>query len=282
MKKFFLMISAFLLAHPAFEHFLEAGIYASFLALIAYVKTTGLAGGDQTFNAGVAGVAVMTALKIYIKANQTQILAFLQDQLQALDGTNGQAPILAAVAQVPKPSNGALTPIAKMLLIGFLALAFTSNSFAWEVPAKPFGMDKQKLSISQPPAGGEVDGVFMPTASLGLGVGNSATPSYGVSGAYDFVIGRVTAVDASNVNITPFIGIGGAIYVDAGPWLSSNLSSPIVASGGFNIIGPDLAGTVPGAQHTWNLQTGEQKTLITWNVPFDIFSDQTITKVFGF
>ena len=133
-----------------------------------------------------------------------------------------------------------------------------------------------------PNANGENDLVLIPTASLGFGVGDS-TPSYGYSGAYDLILCNVAPGDTpGTASLTPYLGIGGAIYVDMGQWINSGLQEPVLADGGINLIGPQINGLVPSGQMVWNFQTGERKTIINLTVPFGLFSDSAIIKVLGF
>lgn len=158
-----------------------------------------------------------------------------------------------------------------------------STAFAgWEVPGKGFGIVKSGVSSIAPPAvGGETDLILIPTAALGLGVDTGSQPSYGANIAYDFVLGKVEQADGTNVSVTPYLGIGGAIFVDVAPWLNSDLKNSVVARVGINVIGPEINGMVPGILETWDIDTGERKTMVNMNVPFGLFSDSAIFKVFG-
>jgi len=170
----------------------------------------------------------------------------------------------------------------KRIIASLLFLMFASTVLAWEVPARPFGLEKSDRLTLTPAVGGENDLVLIPTASLGYGVGPSNVPSYGYSGAYDLVFGDVTpSSTVGTAQLTPYIGAGLSLYVDMGPWINSALVNPILADGGFNVIGPQINGLVPSFQMTWNFQTGEKQTIVNLTVPFAVFSNSTIIKVFG-
>lgn len=164
-----------------------------------------------------------------------------------------------------------------------MALLISSTAFAgWEVKGDHFGLTKNMVSKIEPPAaGGETDLILIPTAALGLGVDSGSQPSYGADVAYDFVLGKVEQAEGTNVTVTPYFGLGAALYVDVAPWLNSNLQSAVVARVGLNVIGPEINGFVPGIMETWDLNTGERKTMVNMNVPFGLFSDSGVLKVLG-
>ena len=137
--------------------------------------------------------------------------------------------------------------------------------------------------------GGETDLILLPTLSAGYGVGPSKTPSYGWSGAYDIVLANVSPTSVAGMaNVVPYLGVGGAFYLDLGPWASSGLTQPVLADGGFNVIGPEINGLIPGVddvvfsyQHTWNFQTGVQKDVIDLTAPLGAAPEATIVKLKG-
>lgn len=173
----------------------------------------------------------------------------------------------------------------KSLLMVAVLMAFSTmvfaDSFDWIMPTNslraPDKTGKYSLSI----AGNTVNGVLMPTASLGLAT-NPNTPSYGGTAAYDFVLGQESPVagDVTKTQLTPLVGFGLAFYVDFAPWINSGLIDPVLASGGFNLIGPQIGIVVPSFQKTWNFVNGDQTTLINFTAFFNIFPTATIIPIF--
>lgn len=266
------VVVLYLTNHPAVKNILNALIHVVMGAVIAYLGVCLGPEHSQAFAWSGLAVAVMGAWKSFIQSNNDLVLAFLQDQMQALGSAGNSA------VNVPKPTSTALTPITKMLLFGFLLMALSGPAFCgWELPSQTFGL-KSKMPINRfgvaAPTGGNLDGLLVPTASLGIAV-DQTVPSYGFNIAYDFVIGGVQAT-----TLTPYLGIGAALYVDMAPWINSNLNNPVEANGGFNVIGPEILGQVPSFQKTWNFQSGEQKTLVMFTV-FNGAVPNTTVKVFG-
>ena len=74
-------------------------------------------------------------------------------------------------------------------------------------------------------------------------------------------------------------GVGLAGFADAGPWLNSELKSPILCRVGINVIGPSIGGVVPGIQQNWDLQTGKRTVIVNVNVPFSVFSNKLLVKL---
>ena len=164
-----------------------------------------------------------------------------------------------------------------------LGLMFSSMAMAgWEVPGAHFGLTKGAVSaIVAPPAGGDVELITIPTAALGYGVDNGATPCYGFYVDFDQLLCGIAPGDGANVQVTSFLGVGGAIFFDAGPCLNSTFQQPIVARIGINIIGPEIQGIVPGVMETFDLNTGDRKVSVNMNAPFDLFSG-AITRLVKF
>jgi hypothetical protein len=171
-----------------------------------------------------------------------------------------------------------------LLLMGFMFLASVAKA-DWLVPAKSFGL-KQSLKADRlgiaPAVNGEDDIVLMPTGSLGFSVG-SGSPNYGYTGGLDFVFAHVVPGSTpGSVAMTPFIGIGGDLFVDFGDYINSGFHLPVKADGGINIIGPQINGLVPSAQIVWNFETKEEVRTVGFTAPFDLFSGDIIKKVIGF
>jgi hypothetical protein len=212
-----------------------------------------------------------------VKANQ--ILGFLTKFL-GLPYTP-DAPQAAAVPPATPPTTTTTggQDVKKIGLVLLFAFVLSSQAFAWEVSGKPFGMGLSngvKLSI----AGQQVSGVLMPTGALGFSVG-TGTPAYGYTGGLDFVLCSLTAgTEAGKTSLTPYLGIGGALNVDFGGWIDSGFSNPVKASGGVNVIGPQIEGLVPEGSVTWNFETGERVSMVGFSAPFGLFEDSTITKIF--
>jgi hypothetical protein len=120
--------------------------------------------------------------------------------------------------------------------------------------------------------------VLLPTASLGLAT-NQNIPSYGLAGSYDFVIGQKTTT-GSSTSLTPWLGVGAALYVDFAPWINSNLETPVIASGGFNLVGPEINGLVPSIQKTWNFDTGVETTTLNFTIFVNVFNSAGVISVF--
>ena len=253
MKKFFLSIAAWFLAHPVIEHFLEGGIYAILLAVVAYVKTTPVAGGTQVLSLGAFGVVILAALKMYIANNKTTLLAFVQDQLQAL------AAITPAVAAVPVPTSTTLSPITKALLVAFLLMGFTGSASAgYLISSAKENASRETLSL---PTGTAL--YLMPIEGFQVGA-NLPNPTYGLSLNEDIVWGALNTVNGAT-NLSPIFGIGASLYVDGAGVINGN--GPLVALVGLNAVGPDLdllgigngTGLVPDVMATENFASGEFK-----------------------
>lgn len=165
----------------------------------------------------------------------------------------------------------------KRILLSLALLLIVNSAFAWDLP------NRFKLGLNRLAALESIneDGVyFMPTGSLGFGVGPADKPSYGYSGAGDIIYANYT-VDGTtgNSTFTPILGIGGAIYVDLAQLINSGGLDPIKLDGGINAIGPQIEGLVPSAQIVWNFQTGEEIKAIHLTAPFDFLSGGTPTRI---
>jgi hypothetical protein len=257
-------IGAWLASHPVVKGLIDGAVKTAVVAACTYTLAALKPEQSGTITAVGIGAAVLTALKIY---GQHALEAFLLDQA-------GSTPKAALAA---KRMN-----LAKMgLVVLFLSALMAGPVMAWDVPASSFALHNQKFSFtaSNVEPYSENDIVLIPTASLGFGVG-SGIPSYGYSAAYDLVFGKVTVGSAGVDHLSPYFGIGGAFYVDMGQWINSGLQLPVVADGGFNVLGPDIQGLVPMFELTWNFQTGEEKRIIGFTAPFDI-ADNLIIKLAG-
>lgn len=170
----------------------------------------------------------------------------------------------------------------KLFVFAVMFALSLSSAFAWEVNGKAFGLEKYqdaKFRLN-PSSLDETDIVTIPTAGLGFGVGPNSTPSYGYSGGYDIVLGTASPSDnTATAKFSPLFGVGASLYFDMGPWINSRGSSPILADGGFNVIGPEIEGLVPSAQMVWNFDTGEKIQTLNLTAALDLFSGATIQKV---
>jgi len=294
----FKKLEAWLLAHPGVIHVMEGLLYAVLLADYAYLKPL-LAGGTMpTSSILITGIlnAAFVAAKLYVSTtisqNQGQIIAGAQDLLDQLATTTASPTNPAPLKSVGIPSSAALTPLKMILfLIGFSLVV--SNAFAWDnLPAKEFSFAPKEFSFApkaslniaaiNPTVAGDDELDAVPTASLGFGVGNGDAPSYGYTGAWDLILNHVSQGSVpGTVSVVPYFGVGGAVYVDLGPWITSGLQTPVLADGGFNIIGPQINGLVPSFQIVWNFQSGEQRKIVALTAPFEVLSGAGIFKVFG-
>jgi len=195
-----------------------------------------------------------------------------------------------ANAGVPQNPNG-LSHVAMlkrtlktglMLFVAFTFLAAPAHA-DWLVKAKSLSTVTKTGAIRYgavlPSGLDENDLILLPTAALGLGVGDIKN-SYGFSAAYGLLWCHVKGVDATHSTLTPYLGVGAAVFVDAGPWLTSDLKNPIQARFGINVIGPELVGIVPSVMQTWDWRTGERRIVVNANVPFGLFSDATLLRLF--
>lgn len=153
-----------------------------------------------------------------------------------------------------------------LLLVGFSVLCSPASA-GWEVslPA-PKQLTLAKLSLGGP---GQLGGILMPTANIAALPGEN--PSYGFSFAEAFVLGNITPGSAAGqYSISPYIGIGAALYVDFAPWIQSDFDQPVIARGGVEVIGPDMgAGIVEGVEAVYDFKTGARIGLLTGSIAFD-------------
>lgn len=257
-------LKAWALAHPAVEHLLLAIFVGEVDAIWTYVKS-GLA-NTQTLSVEGIGSAATAALWMWWANNKTQVLAALQDKMEALQNAGQQtAAVTQVLNSVPPTKSSALTPV--VLAIAFLGMS--APAFCqWQVPGDAFKLSKRvSLSPVNPSPAGENDLILMPTGNLGFALGTSS-PAYGYSGAYDLILANVTqGTSADTVNVVPAFGVGVAAFVDFGPWINTNFQQPVLADFGINAIGPTVAGITPGVEVTWNLDSGERKVIVNGNVP---------------
>lgn len=255
---------AWMASHPFVKGLVDGIIKTATVAACTY--TLAMLKPDQSGAITAVGIsaAVLTALKVY---GQHVLEAYLI-------GQSGSTPKAALAV---KRLN--LAKIAKAVIIAFLfSSVMAGSALAWDVPSSSF---EQKTGMLRLSSGStfENDLVLIPTGSLGFGVG-TGVPSYGYSAAYDLVFGKVSLGTIGIDHLSPYFGVGGAIYIDMGQWINSGLQLPVLANGGFNVLGPDIQGLVPMFEMTWNFQTGEEKRIIGFIAPFDI-ADSLVIKLFG-
>ena len=296
-------IEAWLVANPGITHVMEGLLYAMAVADWLYLKPLLAGGTTLSLTVILAGIgnAAFIAAKLYIQTtvsqNQGVIIAQAQDLLDQIGGQVtpqpaplptpvNEAPVNVVVYPIAKTKSAAMT-LVKMVLfamgVGLLASSAFADSFDWIMPSTILRPERvavpgrKSLTI----AGTTINGVVMPTASLGLAT-NPNVPSYGGTAAYDFVLGQESPVsgDATKTQLTPLFGVGLAFYVDFAPWVNSGLQDPVLASGGFNVIGPQIGMLVPSLQKTWNFVSGDQTTLINFTAFFNIFPTATIIPIF--
>lgn len=110
MKKFFAVIVAYLSAHPALKNLVEGFLHVIIGAVGAYVMMTLAPGHTQAFAWAGLGYACLGAAKAFSQNQHDLIVAFLQDQLQAI--VNNPTLSAAQVVKVtPAPTSSALTPV---------------------------------------------------------------------------------------------------------------------------------------------------------------------------
>lgn len=185
---------------------------------------------------------------------------------------------------------------AKKVAVFLMAFGLAANANAWVVSlptANPITKQISRLTVGgvpltasvntawQPAAGGETDLKLIPTAGLGIGTGENGQPSYGISVGEALILGRSTPASGSTYNFSTYLGIDGLIYADFGPWMNSNFQQPIVARGGFGIIGPDFMGTyaVPSIQALYDFRTGDRIGLLDLTVNFGALENTFGTQV---
>ncbi len=254
---------AWMASHPFVKGLLDGAVKTAVVAACTYALAVLKPDQSGTITAVGISAAVLTALKVY---GQHVLEAFLLNQA----GTTPGAALAAKRLNMAK--------VAKVLMIGLLLSAAAGPVLAWDVPALGIHNDHFKLSSTYTAPYSENDVVLIPTASLGFGVG-TGVPTYGYSAAYDIVFGKVTVGSNGMDILSPYFGIGGAIYVDMGQWINSGLQLPVLANGGFNVLGPDIQGLVPMFEMTWNFDTGEEKRIIGFTAPFSI-TDSLIVDLF--
>lgn len=198
-------------------------------------------------------------------------------------------PVTAQPVPGPRPGftsqklRGARSPeMKKTLALLFVLFSLSTLAHAWNMPGKPLA--DHKLSLSASPMG-EDSLVLAPTAGLGLGFGTNV-PNYGANFAYDIFFARLTQKDQNNVQLSPYFGVGVALYLDMAPWLNSSFSQNITGSVGFNVVGPELdlfgsseSSMVPAVLVTYNLDTGVKTVTGNITMPLIILPDATIHKL---
>jgi hypothetical protein len=170
--------------------------------------------------------------------------------------------------------------------IGLLLLAFsflvTPAHADWKVKSKSLKpvTSVQPGKLGAIPAGlNENALVLIPTAALGLGVGDVKN-SYGFSAAYGLLWCHVKGdTGTSTSSLTPYLGVGAAVFLDAGPFLNSDLKEKVQAKVGGSVIGPELCGIVPGVLYVWDPTTKAKSVVISANVPFGLFSNAALIKL---
>jgi hypothetical protein len=131
-----------------------------------------------------------------------------------------------------------------------------------------------------PPGLNEDCAILLPTVALGLGVSKGATNVYGVDLAYDILACHAKDNGDGTASLTSYLGVGGAVFVDAGDWLHSSLKDPVQFRLGLNLIGPKLCGVVPGFNYVWDVRDGSREVILNANVPLGLLTSSTLKKLF--
>jgi hypothetical protein len=93
----------YLVAHPAVKNFLMGAIHVVLVIVGGYVMNFLQPGNTTAISLSTLGLSLVAALHAYLQNQHDAILAFLQDQLQALAGS---------VPGNPAPTgSSALTPL---------------------------------------------------------------------------------------------------------------------------------------------------------------------------
>jgi hypothetical protein len=253
MRKLWNSLVAWLVAHPVVEHFLEVVLWAGVMGVVTYVKTT------QQFELSACGMAFVLALKLAINQQKGTLIAYLQDQLQALQNVPNGVSTATALNQVPIPKSAALSAIIRpVLVLFFLSVLGVSAANAGYLISNP---KSEKVGLSLP-SGTSI--YLMPIEGFDVGA-SLPNPTYGLSLNEDFVLGQQTTGANGATNLSPLFGIGGSLYLDGAGVINNN--GPLYLLVGVNAIGPDLdllglgngQGLVPQGMFTHNFVTGEDK-----------------------
>ena len=204
---------------------------------------------------------------------------WLQQQTLNTPNTSGDSPKLT------------LKKMAGMfLLLGFIFVLVSPASAQWLVKSGSIAKDVapqtniKSVSLNGkvsalPPGLHETDLILMPTVGLGYGVSKGDVPSYGFDVAYDFFLAGVNGVDTTASNVTPYFGLGGAAFVDAGGWLHSNMVDPVKCRLGVNAVGPQIGLFVPSVNLVWDLNNKSREALVMVRAPFGALENILAHKV---
>ena len=98
--------------------------------------------------------------------------------------------------------------------------------------------------------------------------------------AYGFFLAGIDGVSETESNVTPYLGVGGAAFVDAGDWLHSNMVDPIKCRLGPNVVGPQLCGIVPSVSLVWDVTTKSKPVaLLMARAPFGALENLLAHKI---
>jgi hypothetical protein len=185
------------------------------------------------------GSAALIAAKLYVQHMFAQVAAS------------------TVTAQQPKDPGSSQLPVTKALILALGLGMLASSANAGYLLSKA---DSGRMSLSLPSGTGLY---LLPIEGFQVGA-TLPQPTYGLSFNEDLVFGGQTVVNGVK-NLAPYFGVGASLYLDTAGVI--NGTGPLVALGGFNILGPDLdligsgngTGLVPDVAFTYNFATGESK-----------------------
>lgn len=255
MNKFVQFLTSFFLKYPQLEHALEFIIWAGVVAMVGYVKTA------QQFEWSSAGMVVLVALRQAVQSQKSVLLAFLQDQVQALmNASPGQSP-QATLNAVPIPKSAALSPIIRASMVVMALMFLAGPSFAGYLISQPKPKAGESVSLALP-SGTAI--YLMPIEGFDVGAA-LPKPTYGFSLNEDLVLGTQVPAANGSTNLAPLFGLGASAYADFAGVVNS--TGPLYLLLGLNAVGPDLdlfglgngQGLVPQVMYTHNFITNEDK-----------------------